>query len=55
MTIELKNISKKIRGQIHIKNTDLVLESGHFNILLGETGAGKTSLIKLMAGLDACA
>ena len=55
MTIELKNISKKVRGQVHIKSTDLVLESGHFNILLGETGAGKTSLIKLMAGLDACA
>ena len=35
----------------HIKPTSLTLETGHFNVLLGETGAGKTSLIKLMAGL----
>lgn len=52
MTIELKNITKEVAGQVHIKPTSLVLETGHFNVLLGETGAGKTSLIKLMAGLD---
>ena len=52
MTIELKQASKNIRGIAHIKPTSLVLEPGHFNVLLGQTGAGKTSLIKLMAGLD---
>jgi glycerol transport system ATP-binding protein len=41
-----------VRGIPHIKPTSLTLETGHFNVLLGETGAGKTSLIKLMAGLD---
>lgn len=55
MMIELRRVSKRIRGITHIKETSLKLESGHFNILLGETGAGKTSLIKLMAGLDSCA
>lgn len=55
MTIELKNVSKKVRGRTHIKNTNLVLQAGGFNVLLGKTGAGKTSLIKLMAGLDSCA
>jgi len=54
MTIELKNISKTVAGRLHIKPTNLKLESGHFNVLLGETGAGKTSLIKLMAGLESC-
>ncbi|APX10725.1 ABC transporter ATP-binding protein [Tateyamaria omphalii] len=52
MTIELKSAVKTIRGITHIKPTSLVLETGHFNVLLGQTGAGKTSLIKLMAGLD---
>jgi len=52
MTVELKQASKVIRGITHIKPTSLVLETGHFNVLLGQTGAGKTSLIKLMAGLD---
>ena len=52
MTVELRNITKEVAGQVHIKPTSMVLETGHFNVLLGETGAGKTSLIKMMAGLD---
>ena len=52
MAIELRNLTKKVDGKTHIKATNLVLEAGHFNVLLGATGAGKTSLIKLMAGLD---
>ncbi len=52
MALELRNITKRVGSQTHIKDTSLVLEPGHFNVLLGETGAGKTSLIKLMAGLD---
>lgn len=52
MSIELKAASKVVRGITHIKPTSLVLKPGHFNVLLGQTGAGKTSLIKLMAGLD---
>lgn len=52
MTIELTDISKVVAGVTHIKPTTLTLQPGHFNVLLGETGAGKTSLIKLMAGLD---
>lgn len=52
MTIELRNVTKQVGAITHIKETSLVLEPGYFNVLLGETGAGKTSLIKLMAGLD---
>ncbi|MEM0947298.1 MAG: ABC transporter ATP-binding protein [Pseudomonadota bacterium] len=50
--IELKNATKRVGAVTHIKPTTLTLETGHFNVLLGATGAGKTSLIKLMAGLD---
>ncbi|MCF6321445.1 MAG: ABC transporter ATP-binding protein [Rhizobiaceae bacterium] len=52
MSIELRNIVKRVGSITHIKDTSLILEAGHFNVLLGATGAGKTSLIKLMAGLD---
>lgn len=52
MTLELREISKEVAGQVHIKPTSLILDTGHFNVLLGQTGAGKTSLIKMMAGLD---
>lgn len=52
MTLELSNITKRVGAITHIKPTSLKLESGHFNVLLGETGSGKTSLIKLMAGLE---
>ncbi|MEX5726903.1 glycerol transport system ATP-binding protein [Rhodovulum iodosum] len=52
MTLELRDASKVVRGITYIKPTSLVMETGHFNVLLGQTGAGKTSLIKLMAGLD---
>ncbi|MDC0738671.1 ABC transporter ATP-binding protein [Cognatishimia sp. SS12] len=52
MALVLKNLTKVVRGVTHIKPTSLTLKKGHFNVLLGETGAGKTSLIKMMAGID---
>ncbi len=52
MTLELRNISKVVNGVTHIRPTDLVLEKGTMNILLGPTLSGKTSLMRLMAGLD---
>ncbi|CUH81637.1 ABC transporter ATP-binding protein [Tropicibacter naphthalenivorans] len=52
MTLELKAVSKVVDGQVHIHPTDLVLEKGTMNVLLGPTSSGKTSLMRLMAGLD---
>lgn len=52
MTLTLTDVTKVVRGITHVKPTTLTMEPGHFNVLLGETGAGKTSLIKVMAGLD---
>ncbi|MEM6637204.1 MAG: ABC transporter ATP-binding protein [Pseudomonadota bacterium] len=50
--IETRDVTKLVGNVAHIKPTSLKLETGHFNVLLGATGSGKTSLIKLMAGLD---
>ena len=52
MSLILKNVSKSVAGQTHIHPTDLTLEKGTMNVLLGPTSSGKTSLMRLMAGLD---
>jgi glycerol transport system ATP-binding protein len=52
MTLELKSVSSVVEGRVHIHPTDLTLEKGTMNVLLGPTSAGKTSLMRLMAGLD---
>ena len=51
MTLELKNVSKRVGADTHIYPTDLKLERGSFNILLGTTLAGKTTMMQLMAGI----
>ena len=53
MTLELSGVSKVVEGQTHIYPTDLKLEKGTMNVLLGPTLSGKTTLMRLMAGLDA--
>jgi glycerol transport system ATP-binding protein len=51
--LELDSVSKKVGNSLHINNVSLALEKGSLNVLLGPTLAGKTSLMRLMAGLDA--
>ena len=53
MSLRLQGVSKEVGAQTHIHPTDLELHKGTMNILLGPTLAGKTSLMRLMAGLDA--
>jgi glycerol transport system ATP-binding protein len=53
VTLELKSVTKKVRGETHIDTVSLTLTHGTLNILLGPTLSGKTSLMRLMAGLDA--
>lgn len=52
MTLALHGVSRSVDGRIHIRPTDLTLEKGTMNVLLGPTLSGKTSLMRLMAGLD---
>ncbi|MBK1868233.1 ABC transporter ATP-binding protein [Aestuariivirga sp. YIM B02566] len=52
MSLELKNVTKRVGADTHIHETSLRFEDGSFNILLGTTLSGKTSLMQLMAGLD---
>ncbi len=52
MTLEFKQVEKRAGAETHIYPTDLKLEDGGFNILLGTTLSGKTTMLHLMAGLD---
>ncbi len=52
MDIVLDGVSKIVNGESHISNITLKIESGATNVILGHTLAGKTSLLRLMAGLD---
>ena len=53
MPLELKNVTKRVGAEVYIYETNLVVEEGTFNILLGSTLAGKTTLMQLMAGIQA--
>lgn len=52
MTLALEGVSKAVGSDVHIHPTDLTLEKGAMNVLLGPTLAGKTTLMRLMAGLE---
>ncbi len=52
MGLRLEHISKTVGVEVHIDHLDLELQPGGFNVLLGRTLAGKTTLMRLMAGLD---
>ena len=50
--VELQNISKSF-GQIEaVKEVSLAIADGEFFVLLGPTGAGKTTTLRLIAGLE---
>ncbi|MBK7536244.1 MAG: ABC transporter ATP-binding protein [Myxococcales bacterium] len=52
MALVLESVGKKLGGEVHLHPLDLTLQPGTMNVLLGHTGAGKTSLLRVLAGLD---
>ena len=52
MSLELRQVVKRVDGETHIYETNLNLVKGGFNVLLGTTLSGKTTLLRLMAGLE---
>ena len=52
MELELVGVSKKVGAQPWLYALDMVLRPGAVTVLLGATQAGKTSLMRIMAGLD---
>ncbi len=52
MTFDLRNVTRRVRGETQIDDLSLTFAHGTLNILLGPTLSGKTSLMRMMAGLD---
>jgi multiple sugar transport system ATP-binding protein len=50
--IELRNVTKTFGDSTALRGLDLTVEDGQFFVLLGETGAGKTTTLRVVAGLE---
>ena len=52
MGLALRNVDKIVGGETHLRGINLEFETGSRNVLLGRTLAGKTTLLRILAGLD---
>lgn len=50
--IALQGITKKFGPNTALRDLDLDIKDGEFFVLLGQTGAGKTTTLRLIAGLE---
>jgi len=50
--VELKNITKKFRTVTALSGVSFEVHNGEFFVLLGPTGAGKTTTLRVIAGLE---
>jgi spermidine/putrescine transport system ATP-binding protein len=50
--LEIVDIDKEVDGQIILNKINLAVNEGEFFSLLGSSGCGKTTLLRLIAGLD---
>ena len=49
--IQLENVSKSYKNGVHaLRNVNLTIEDGEFVYVIGPTGSGKSTLIKLLDG-----
>ena len=50
--LELDGVEKRVGDEVHVADVSLRFATGTLNVLLGPTLSGKTTLMRLMAGLD---
>ena len=49
--IEIKNINKTFGDRQVVKDVSFTFQEGKTNLIIGESGCGKTTIVKLMVGL----
>jgi len=52
MGLVLEGVNRTVDGEVFLSDINLTFERGEFNVLLGLTEAGKTTLMRIMAGLE---
>ena len=50
--VVLENVTKRFGGTVALDNVSLTVPDGSFVVLLGPTGAGKTTTLRMVSGLD---
>ena len=50
--IELRNIKKQYNEKVIIKDLDLKIYEGEFLTLLGSSGCGKTTILRMISGME---
>ena len=51
MSIELKEVTKRLAGQTIVDRVSLVVQTGELFVLLGASGSGKSSVLRIISGL----
>src|SRR6185436_2360823 len=52
MSIELKNVSKRFGEVVAVNNVSFAVNEGELIALLGPSGGGKTTVVRMIAGLE---
>jgi energy-coupling factor transporter ATP-binding protein EcfA2 len=50
--VTLRNVTKRFPGVVALQDVSFSIGDGEFFVLLGPTGAGKTTTLRIIAGLE---